>query len=173
MIIKNTFTFLLFILLFSFVTCQNENNRGYKIKVGDQIPEIKLQMRNGEVWTNKNFQGKVVVIQFTGSWCSVCRREMPELEEKVWKQFKDDDFILIGIDTKESKEKVDAFINKIGVTYPIAYDVDGKIFSEFTIKGAGVTRNIVVNKDGEIIFLTRLYEEKEFNLMIQKIKSLI
>jgi len=73
MIIKNTFTFLLFILLFSFVTCQNENNRGYKIKVGDQIPEIKLQMRNGEVWTNKNFQGKVVVIQFTGSWCSVCR----------------------------------------------------------------------------------------------------
>jgi peroxiredoxin len=173
MIIKNTFTFLLFILLFSFVTCQNENNRGYKIKVGDQIPEIKLQMRNGEVWTNKNFQGKVVVIQFTGSWCSVCRREMPELEEKVWKQFKDDDFLLIGIDTKESKEKVDAFINKIGVTYPIAYDVDGKIFSEFTIKGAGVTRNIVVNKNGEIIFLTRLYEEKEFNLMIQKIKSLI
>jgi peroxiredoxin len=173
MIIKNTFTFLLFILLFSFVTCQNENNRGYKIKVGDQIPEIKLQMRNGEVWTNKNFQGKVVVIQFTGSWCSVCRREMPELEEKVWKQFKDDDFLLIGIDTKESKEKVDAFINKIGVTYPIAYDVDGKIFSEFTIKGAGVTRNIVVNKNGKIIFLTRLYEEKEFNLMIQKIKSLI
>jgi len=173
MIIKNTFTFLLFILLFSFVTCQNENNRGYKIKVGDQIPEIKLQMRNGEVWTNKNFQGKVVVIQFTGSWCSVCRREMPELEEKVWKQFKDDDFLLIGIDTKESKEKVDAFINKIGVTYPIAYDVDGKIFSEFTMKGAGVTRNIVVNKNGEIIFLTRLYEEKEFNLMIQKIKSLI
>jgi peroxiredoxin len=173
MIIKNTFTFLLFLLLFSFVTCQNENNRGYKIKVGDQIPEIKLQMRNGEVWTNKNFQGKVVVIQFTGSWCSVCRREMPELEEKVWKQFKDDDFLLIGIDTKESKEKVDAFINKIGVTYPIAYDVDGKIFSEFTIKGAGVTRNIVVNKNGKIIFLTRLYEEKEFNLMIQKIKSLI
>ena len=63
--IKNTFTFLLFMLLFSFVTSQNENNRGYKIKVGDQIPEIKLQMRNGEVWTNKNFQDKVVVIQFT------------------------------------------------------------------------------------------------------------
>jgi len=171
--IKNTFTFLLFILLFSFVTCKNENNRGYKIKVGDQIPEIKLQMRNGEVWTNKNFQDKVVVIQFTGSSCSVCRREMPALEEKVWKQFKNEDFLLIGIDTKESKEKVDLFIDKIGVTYPIAYDINGKIFSEFTIKGAGVTRNIVVNKNGEIVFLTRLYEEKEFNLMIQKIKSLL
>jgi peroxiredoxin len=98
---------------------------------------------------------------------------MPALEEKVWKQFKNEDFLLIGIDTKESKEKVDAFINKIGVTFPIAYDIDGKVFSEFTIKGAGVTRNIVVNKNGEIVFLTRLYEEKEFNLMIQKIKSLL
>ena len=54
--IKNTFTFLLFMLLFSFVNSQTETNRGYKVKLGDQIPEIKLQMRNGEVWTNKNFQ---------------------------------------------------------------------------------------------------------------------
>ena len=59
------------------------------------------------------------------------------------------------------------------VTYPISYDPDGKIFSDFTIKGAGVTRNIVVDKNGKIVFLTRLYEEKEFNSMIQVIKTLI
>ena len=60
-----------------------------------------MNMRNGEVWTNKNLENKVVVIQFTGSWCSVCRREMPELEEKVWQEFKKEDFLLIGVDTKE------------------------------------------------------------------------
>ena len=65
------------------------------------------------------------------------------------------------------------FIDKIGVTYPIAYDPDGKIFSDFTIEGAGVTRNIVVNKKGEIVYLTRLYEEKEFNSMIKKIEDLL
>jgi peroxiredoxin len=98
---------------------------------------------------------------------------MPELENKVWKRFKNDDFILIGIDTKEPKEKVDVFIDKIGVTYPIAYDPEGKIFSDFTIEGAGVTRNIVINKKGEIVYLTRLYEEKEFNSMIKKIEDLL
>ena len=132
-----------------------------------------MNMRNGEVWTNKNLENKVVVIQFTGSWCSVCRREMPELEEKVWQEFKNEDFLLIGVDTKEPKEKVDLFIEKMKVTYPISYDPDGKIFSDFTIQGAGVTRNIVVDKNGKIVFLTRLYEEKEFNSMIQIIKTLL
>ena len=68
---------------------------------------------------------------------------------------------------------MDVFIEKIGVTYPIAYDPEGKIFSDFTLKGAGVTRNIVVNKNGEIAFLTRLYSEKEFNSMLEKIKCLL
>lgn len=166
-------TFLLLTLIYGFVYCQNETNRGYKVSVGDPLPALEMNMINGEVWTNKNLENKVVVIQFTGSWCSVCRREMPELEEKVWQEFKNEDFLLIGVDTKEPKEKVDQFIEKMEVTYPISYDSDGKIFSDFTIEGAGVTRNIVVDKNGKIVFLTRLYEEKEFNSMIQIIKTLL
>ena len=170
---KKTITFLFFILIYNFVFCQNETNRGYKVKVGEPLPALEMNMRNGDIWTNKNLENKVVVIQFTGSWCSVCRREMPELEEKVWQEFKNKDFLLIGIDTKESKEKVDLFIGKMGVSYPISYDPDGEIFSDFTVEGAGVTRNIVVDKNGKIVFLTRLYEEKEFNSMIQIIKTLL
>jgi len=170
---KNALLLTLFVGIAVFGVTQNETNRGYKIKIGDQLPNLEMEMRNGEVWNNEKLNGKVVVLQFTGSWCSVCRREMPALEEQVWQQFKDEEFLLIGIDTKEAKEKVDVFIEKMGVTYPIAYDPEGKIFSDFTLEGAGVTRNIVVNKNGEIAFLTRLYGEKEFNSMLEKIKSLL
>jgi len=170
---KNALLLTLFVGIAVFGVTQNETNRGYKIKIGDQLPNLEMEMRNGEVWNNEKLNGKVVVLQFTGSWCSVCRREMPALEEQVWQQFKDEEFLLIGIDTKEAKEKVDVFIEKMGVTYPIACDPEGKIFSDFTLEGAGVTRNIVVNKNGEIAFLTRLYSEKEFNSMLEKIKSLL
>jgi len=152
---------------------QNETNRGYKVKVGDQLPDISLTMLNGEKWTNKNFENKVVVIQFTGSWCGVCKREMPHLEKRVWQKFKSEDFILLGIDIKDTKEKAEAFVKLTGVTYPIAHDPEASIFSQFTLDGAGVTRNIVVNKKGEIVFLTRLFDEKEFEGMIAKIKELI
>ena len=163
----------LFIFLISISCAQNETNRGYKVKVGDQLPEISLNMLNGENWTNKDFENKVVVIQFTGSWCGVCKREMPHLEKRVWQKFKNEDFILIGIDIKDTKEKAEAFVKLTGVTYPIAHDPEASIFSQFTLTGAGVTRNIVVNKKGEIVFLTRLFDEKEFEGMIAKIKEII
>ena len=168
------FKFLVLFIFLIVISCaQNETNRGYKVKVGDQLPEISLNMLNGENWTNKDFENKVVVIQFTGSWCGVCKREMPHLEKRVWQKFKNEDFILIGIDIKDTKEKAEAFVKLTGVTYPIAHDPEASIFSQFTLDGAGVTRNIVVNKKGEIVFLTRLFDEKEFEGMIAKIKELI
>ncbi len=170
----NRITFFLLLLVFplTFVP-QNEENRGYRVKVGDPVPPLTLQMINGEIWTNKDFIDKTVVIQFTGSWCSVCKKEMPELESRVWQNYKEKDFLLIGIDIKDTRDRVISFIEKTGVTYPIAWDPEAEIFDLFTLKGAGVTRNIVINKTGEIVFLTRLFEEKEFQAMIDKIDELV
>ena len=174
MIIINRITFFLLLLVFplTFVP-QNEENRGYRVKVGDPVPPLTLQMINGEIWTNKDFIDKTVVIQFTGSWCSVCKKEMPELESRVWQNYKEKDFLLIGIDIKDTRDRMISFIEKTGVTYPIAWDPEAEIFDLFTLKGAGVTRNIVINKRGEIVFLTRLFEEKEFQAMIDKIDELV
>ena len=170
----NRITFFLLLLVFplTFVP-QNEENRGYRVKVGDLVPPLTLQMINGEIWTNKDFIDKTVVIQFTGSWCSVCKKEMPELESRVWQNYKEKDFLLIGIDIKDTRDRMISFIEKTGVTYPIAWDQEAEIFDLFTLKGAGVTRNIVINKRGEIVFLTRLFEEKEFQAMIDKIDELV
>ena len=68
----------LFFLITIVSSSQNETNRGYKVKIGDELPSLTLHMMNGEIWTNKDFESKVVVIQFTGSWCSVCKKEMPD-----------------------------------------------------------------------------------------------
>jgi len=170
----NRITFFLLLLVFplTFVP-QNEENRGYRVKVGDPVPPLTLQMINGEIWTNKDFIDKTVVIQFTGSWCSVCKKEMPELESRVWQKYKEKDFLLIGIDIKDTRDRMISFIEKTGVTYPIAWDPEAEIFDLFTLNGAGVTRNIVINKRGEIVFLTRLFEEKEFQAMIDKIDELV
>ncbi len=150
---------------------QEEIHRGYKVKVGDMSPQISLSLLDGTAITNKSREGKVVVLQFTASWCSVCRKEMPHLEKEVWQRFKNDDFILIGIDLKEKTEKVKRFIDQMKVTYPIAIDADGSLFESFTLPRAGVTRNIVLNKEGKIIFLTRLYKVEEFNKMIEVIDN--
>ena len=170
----NRITVILFLFAVPLISfSQNEENRGYRVKVGDPVPSFTLHMINGETWTNNDLKDKTVVIQFTGSWCSVCKKEMPELESRVWQKYKDENFLLIGIDIKDTRDRMIPFIEKTGVTYPIAWDPEAKIFDLFTLKGAGVTRNIVINKKGEIVFLTRLFEENEFQAMIDKIDELV
>ena len=166
-----TFGFLL--LLFCFLLSQESDDRGYIVRVGDPAPEIVLEYTTGEQIKLTDLREKVVVLQFTASWCSVCRLEMPHLEKDVWQRFKDDSLILIGIDRDEPLDVVKKFKKEMGVTYPIALDLGANHFAKFALKESGVTRNIVIDKDGKIAFLTRLFEEKEFKEMIAMIEKLL
>lgn len=159
-------------------TQQNRNdstntNRGYIVELGDIPENIKFNLIDGSTTSLDALKGKVVVLQFTASWCSVCRKEMPHLEKEVWQKFKNEDFILIGVDYDESLAKVVSFKNQMKVTYPMALDPDAEIFQKFAHKKSGVTRNVVLNKEGEIVFLTRLYNPKEFQQMVNKIEDLL
>ena len=165
------FLLVLAIITVQFGFSQKEVNRGYKVNIGEQAPKIDLKYLDGSSLTNENLKGKVTVLQFTASWCSVCIKEMPHLEKDVWQRFKNEDFTLIGIDLKESPEKVKKFKERTGITYPMALDSEGKLFESFTLKNAGVTRNIVLDKNGKIIFLTRLFNKEEFNTMIEIIAA--
>tara|TARA_B110000977_G_C11051605_1_gene482553 strand:- start:573 stop:1091 length:519 start_codon:yes stop_codon:yes gene_type:complete len=162
---KNVFLSVLFSLTAQLVA-QQMDDRGYIVKEGEQVPSFEFVLLSGDTISNQLLLGKVVVFQFTASWCSVCRKEMPHLESEVWQQFKEDDFLLVGIDLKEDEDTAKQFAEKMGVTYPIASDLDGALFELFAGPKQGVTRNIVFDKKGEIIFLTRLYEREEFEEMI-------
>ena len=166
-----TFGFLL--LLFCFLFSQESDDRGYIVRVGDPAPELTLEYTTGEQVSLTDLHGKVVVLQFTAIWCSVCRLEMPHLEKDVWQRFKDDSLVLIGIDRDEPLDVVQKFKKEMGVTYPIALDLGANHFAKFALKESGVTRNIVIDKDGKIAFLTRLFEEKEFKEMIAMIEKLL
>ena len=161
------------IIFLSFLNAVEPDERGYIVKVGDESPDFKMQLIDGKTITKKDLIGKVAVLQFTASWCSVCRKEMPHLEKEVWQKFKVKDFILIGVDRDEPLDVVQEFTKEIKVTYPMALDPGADIFALFAARETGVTRNIVIDQTGKIAFLTRLFEEKEFKAMIAKIDALL
>ncbi|MGI4021387.1 MAG: peroxiredoxin family protein [Janthinobacterium lividum] len=149
------------------------DGRGYLVKVGDQAPDnFKLILHDGSRTSLKQLKGKVVVLQFTASWCSVCRKEMPHLEADVWKAYKDKNVVLIGIDRDEPLKTVQKFHDDMQITYPLALDPKAEIFGRFADKKSGVTRNVVIDTNGKIVFLTRLYDENEFGKMVKVIDKL-
>lgn len=160
-------------LLFSVLAISaQEDNRGYIVKVGDQAPDIDIIYTDGTQKKLSDFRGKTVMLQFTASWCGVCRKEMPFIEKDIQQKYKDNpNFALIGIDLKESKEKTIQFAKDLKITYPLTLDPEGKSFYSFAEQGAGVTRNIIIDKNGKIVYLTRLYTPEEFHDMLLEIKK--
>lgn len=147
---------------------------GYIVKIGQQMPEIEFQLTDGSTVKTSDLKGNVVMLQFTASWCSVCRKEMPHIESKIWQKHKNDgDFLLYGIDMDEPLDKVKKFKKDIKITYPLALDPGAKIFYKFAAEGAGVTRNVIIDKNGKIVYMTRLYKEEEFNEMVEVIDLLL
>jgi len=167
---------LLFVVLHfgSQLRAQNANDdRGYLVKVGEQAPDdFKLVLTNGKATSLKELRGKVVVLQFTASWCSVCRTEMPHLETDVWKAYQNKNVVLIGVDRDEPMNIVQKYHKDMGITYPLALDPGEDIFSRFADKKSGVTRNVVIDPTGKIVYLTRLYDTEEFSAMLKVINNL-
>jgi len=79
---RSLITFFIFVLIVSSVEAQLKEipkqvipaDYGYIVKIGQQMPEIVMVLTDGKKVTTTDLKGKAVMLQFTASWCSVCRK---------------------------------------------------------------------------------------------------
>lgn len=146
------------------------DSNGYVVFDGDEAPDFTVTTTDGKQITLSSLRGKVVMLQFTASWCGVCRKEMPHIESDIWQKHKaDSDFVLIGIDRDEPLAKVQAFARQTGVTYPLGLDPGANIYALYALRESGITRNVLIGRDGRIIKRTRLYKPEEFSSLVEAI----
>ncbi len=155
-------------------TAQVVYENDYIVKVGDLAPDFTLQLTDGSTFTLSNQRGKVVMLQFTAGWCGVCRKEMPHIESEIWQPHKENsDFVLVGIDREETLEDILPFVEAVGTTYPIAMDTNADVFAQYALRESGITRNILIDREGRIVMLTRLFKEDEFAALVEKINTML
>lgn len=153
---------------------EGDASRGYLVNVGDMAPDFNMEMPDGSTVSLSSLRGKVVMLQFTASWCGVCRKEMPHIESDIWQRHKDHpEFALYGVDRDEPVDKIEEMIEATGVTYPIGMDPNADIFGLYAEKNAGITRNVIIDREGRIVMLTRLFDEEEFNEMVDTIDKML
>ena len=146
----------------------------FKAKIGDTIPDFCLTLINGKKISSSEWAGKVVLLQFTASWCGVCRQEIPFIQRDIWlKHKRNSNFLLFGVDRDEPVEKVKRYQKEMNISYPLAVDQDAEVFGLFADKRAGVTRNVLIDGSGKIVYMTRLFKENEFRELVRIIGLLL
>ena len=162
-----------FLVCIAIALNQTPDDRGYIVNVAEKSPDFILDFPDGSQISLKDLKGQVTLLQFTASWCSVCREEMPHIEKEIWKVYKNIGLNVIGIDRDEPAEVVTSFAKEVQVTYPLALDPGADIFALFADRDSGVTRNVILGPGGKIVFLTRLFEIQEFDQMKRVIHNLL
>lgn len=141
----------------------------WNVAVGDKAPNVTLTDLDGNATTIEDLKGKVVLIQLSARWCHVCIEEMPYIEKYIWQKNKDNpDFACYGIAYKGSLKDAHKMMELGKATYKCVYDPKGKVCFAFANVDRGMTRNVVIGKDGNVICLTFGFNLNEF-LKMKKI----
>ena len=124
-----------------------ESNRNTQPTSG-AAPQFELTTFDGDRFSLEEQRGKIVVLNFWGSWCAPCRAESPELQQ-IHEQYQDQDVVVLGIAYRDSKGDSQAFIEELGLTYLNGHDPTNQIAEEkYHIQGA--PENFVIDRNGKI-----------------------
>ncbi|MCA9834045.1 MAG: TlpA family protein disulfide reductase [Thermomicrobiales bacterium] len=143
--------------------------------VGKEAPDFTLQTFAGDEITLSDQRGKVVIVNFWGSWCEPCQREMPAFQT-YWENAPDD-VMFIGIGSKQDTEdRARAFADEFGVTYPIGRDASGDRVTMGTIsQNYNITffpMTYIINPDGMVSSLIiGEMDEDDLDSYVQKARG--
>jgi thiol-disulfide isomerase/thioredoxin len=115
------------------------------------LPEFSLPDLSGKQHSIKEWQGKVLVINFWATWCPPCLKEMPEFEA-MQNEFSDKGLQFVGI-ALDDPEPIKEFIASKKITYPILLGEDQgtKLAHDLGNIVNTVPFTVIVDKKGRFI----------------------
>lgn len=133
---------------------------GTGVDIGNRAASFSLLTLDGkEIELDSFAKGKVTLLVFGTTWCPSCRHEIPLLKE-YYNEFKDEGLNVLGIDIQESVKKVKSLADKNKINYPVV--LDSKAVAARLYKVVGIPLNIVLDRDGIIVYKANKPPEKEF-----------
>ena len=126
-------------------------------------PEFTGTTLAGSKLSFSAYRGKVVVLNFWGSWCVPCREEAPALSA-VASRYQPSGVSFLGVDVRDTTASAQAFARSFHITYPSVSDPGSVITLDFTARVpiAGTPTTLVIDRTGHIagaVFGTVTYPE--------------
>jgi len=118
-------------------------------------PKITGELLDGSAYDLADHKGKVVVVNFWGSWCAPCRAEADDLEA-VYAATKASGVEFLGVNVKDSRDNAKAYEQAFKVTYPSLYDRSQRVALKFRdTPPNAIPATIVLDRQGRVAVVLR------------------
>lgn len=118
------------------------------IRPGQEAPGFTLPGLDGGSVSLADLRGKVVLLNFWATWCKPCEDEMPAMQ-RLHAALAGTDFRLLAVSTDEERAPVEAFRERLGLTFPILLD-PGKTVAE-SYQTYRFPESYLIGRDGRIL----------------------
>ncbi|MFC1708926.1 peroxiredoxin family protein [Candidatus Omnitrophota bacterium] len=112
------------------------------------VSDFTLQDLSGNSVSLSDFKDKGVILFFWTTWCPHCLRELTNFNEE-YEDLKSSGIELLAIDIGESKRRVESFVNRHSIGFPILLDPNSSVAREYNV--VGVPTIILISKQGDIV----------------------
>jgi peroxiredoxin len=123
-----------------------KDERG-QIQAGDHAPDFVLTDMDGEKHKLSDYKGQGVFLNFWGTWCKPCEKEMPYMNSQ-YKEFKDKGVQILAVNVSESEFLVNRFISKHGLEFPVVIDKNGDVLNAYGVDPLPTT--FLINPEGKV-----------------------
>jgi thiol-disulfide isomerase/thioredoxin len=135
-------------------------------------PAFILQDGDGKPVSLADYKGKVILLNFWGTWCPPCRHEMPSME-RLYERQKSKGFVVLAVNQTESSEDVFIYTSQLSVTptFKILYDKNSDVAAKYRVVGLPTT--FLIDKHGQIRYRAVGGRDFDSPKVEQRISSLI
>ncbi len=113
-------------------------------------PPIRSRTPAGQRVSLAGLRGRVVLINFWASWCAPCRAEMADFE-KLHRVYGAQGLTVLGVNIQEQPRVIRRFAARLGLTFPLLLDLDGRIAKAYGV--IGLPSTFLVGRDGRPVAL--------------------
>lgn len=124
-------------------------NNSNMLSIGDQAPNFILNDMNGEKIELESLRGQGVFLNFWGTYCPPCEKEMPYMESQ-YQVYKDQGIEIVAVNVDEPELSVKKFVERVGgLSFPVVIDRGGNVLDAYNVSPLPTT--FLIDKDGVIV----------------------
>jgi peroxiredoxin len=146
-LIMRTVILLLLLAAVGYTIYSNFFTEKERVKVGSVAPDFVLTDLQGKEHRLSDYRGKGVFLNFWGTWCKPCEKEMPYINRQ-YEVYKKQGVEVLAVNVGETKLSVQKFADRFGLTFPIMIDREDQVMNAYDVGQLPAT--FLIDKNGKV-----------------------